>query len=477
MSVEREAIAGLKWSGLSKLASQIITWAITLVVLRILSPSDYGLMAILSVFIALLASVAELGLGASLIQSKELSREEIESVTGLVVVANLAAFLLLLISAPLIAAFYSEPRLTLLVRIAAFQFVFNALATVPQALAYRDMRFGWLAFVDLLVTTLGGVITILIAWHGGGVWALLLGNLAQNLLRALMLTYGNLPRLSFTRRGMRGHVEFGTVVALLRLIMQVINQSDVIIAGRLLGPQAVGLYSVSLHFATLPMQKIMGTINQVAFPAVSKLQLEPERLRRRMLEATRLLLHVVVPLLWGMSATAPDLVHIVMGEKWSGAIRPMQVVCIAVPFQLLNAFYSTAALGMRDLRTNVYNVIVSAAILPGIFFLGARWGVNGLAYAWMTAIPVVFLLRLPGTIKSVNVTPKDMFLVMWAPFLAAALMYGAVTIGRVILVGDPAWIRVIVLVGIGALCYIGVTLVIDRRAVRDAAHFLAALRA
>jgi teichuronic acid exporter len=139
MSIERDAVAGLKWTGLSKLTSQLINWGIILVVLRLPAPSDYGLMAILSVFIGLLTNVAELGLGASLVQARDLSRQEIVNVAGLAIVANAAAFLCLALAAPLIARFYSEPRLTLLTQVAALQFLFNALATVPQALAYREM--------------------------------------------------------------------------------------------------------------------------------------------------------------------------------------------------------------------------------------------------------------------------------------------------------------------------------------------------
>ena len=476
MSIEKQTIVGLKWNALSRLTSQLINWAITLVVLRLLAPSDYGLMAILSVFIGLLANIAELGLGSSLVQARTLSTQEIESVTGLVIVANAAAFLFMVLVAPLIAWFYSAPRLTHLTQVAALQFLFNALCTVPQALAYREMQFGWLALVDMFAAIAGGGASIALAWHGAGVWALVLGNVVQGLVRALLLSRGKLPRASFRREGMRSHVEFGSLVTVLRLVSQLVSQSDIIIAGRILNPQAIGLYSVSLHVATLPMQKIMGTVNMVAYPAIAKLQHERERLRQRMLEATRLLLLVAIPLLWGMSATAPELVEFIMGPKWSGATRPLQVVCLVVPLQMLNAVYSTAALGLREMRVSVYNQVVSALVLPAAFFIGAKWGVNGLAYAWLVAIPAVFVLRLPGTIRTVNVTPRDLLRVSWVPFAAAAVMYVLVSVSRFYLGGVLPGIRLALLVLVGVCGYVGATLLVDRQVVPEVRRFLAALR-
>src|SRR5262249_35105369 len=143
------AVSALKWSSAGKVVTQTVSWAVTLLVIRLLSPADYGLMAMSAVIITIMASVAELGLGASVVQARTLDREELANVTGAVVGLNLACGVLVVLIAPLAAAVFGEWRLTAVIRVSAMQFLFYAVATVPQSLAQRDMKFKWLAIIDV----------------------------------------------------------------------------------------------------------------------------------------------------------------------------------------------------------------------------------------------------------------------------------------------------------------------------------------
>ena len=185
---------------------------------------------------------------------------------------------------------------------------------------------------------------------------------------------------------------------------------------------------------------------------------------------------ITVPLLWGMSCTAQEFVAVVMGAKWLQAVRPLQTICLVIPLQMLNAVYSTAALGVRNVRANLYNLAASAAVLPAAFLVGAQGGVNGLAYAWLIAIPLVFVFRLPGTMRSVGVRPGDLLTVAWSPFTAAAMMYLVVTVSRGILGGVPGVARLAILVAVGVCTYCVVLALIDRRALPDVTRFMGAIR-
>src|SRR5262245_3212716 len=134
MSIERQTAVALKWTGIAKLGGQVVTWAITLVVLRLLAPADYGLMALVSVVISVLMNVSEMGLGSSVVQAQQLGRDEVARVNGLVIALNVAACVLLLAGAPLVALAFHEERLVALVRVASLQFLLSALATLPQSL-------------------------------------------------------------------------------------------------------------------------------------------------------------------------------------------------------------------------------------------------------------------------------------------------------------------------------------------------------
>jgi O-antigen/teichoic acid export membrane protein len=398
------------------------------------------------------------------VQSRKLEQKEIDGIAGFAILANAAAGLLIILIAPLVAAFYSEPRLMWLLIASSIYFLASGVTTVPQALAYRDMQFKRLAIIDLTSAALSSGATLSLALTGAGVWSLLIGNLVLVTARGVMLTGGRMPRASFSREGLRRHIEFGSALTLLRLASQAISQSDIFIAGRLLTQQAVGLYSVSLHLATMPMQKIMSTINQVALPAVARLQDEPERLQQRMLEASRLLVLTTAPLLWGMSATAPDLIAVLLGSKWLPASYPLRVVCLVVPLQLLLAIFTTAALGVRDLRANLQSLLATGVIFPLGFFIGARWGINGLANAWLVIMPLVFVIRMPGTMSAVGVTPRRLIRAVWRPFLAASVMLGAVMTLATFL---PPWlpvVRLAVLVSAGVAIYAAAVWIFDRSA-------------
>jgi O-antigen/teichoic acid export membrane protein len=477
MTVERQVVAALKWTSLAKLVGQVISWGVTLIVLRLLLPADYGLMAIVSVIISVLASIAELGLGASLVQAPQLDRGELGRVSGVVIVLNLSIGVLVALLAPLAAWLYAEPRLTLLIQFASLHFAFNALGTIPQAVAFRELNFRWLAWVELAAVVSSGLTTLVLAWYGHGVWALLLGSLLQNFVRTALLLRHGMPRPSFRLDGLRRHVTFGGTLAATRLITQIVYQSDIFIAGKLLSQQALGLYSVSVHLATLPMQKIMSVINQVAFPAVARLQHDRERLRLRMIEATRLLMVFSLPALWGMSAVAPEFVASIMGPNWSGAVFPLQAVCLVVPIRMLNMIYTTSALGVGDLRVNAVNTVTSATILPLSFYVGARWGVDGLALAWVVAIPFVSLFRLRKMLQIVDIRLSDLFTSLRAPTIAAALMYAAVTLSRFPCEALAPAVRLALLIVVGAGAYVGAVLLLDRRIVPDMLRIVTAMRA
>ncbi len=172
MSIERQAVSALKWSAISKVVGQLVSWAVTVLVIRLLSPDDYGLIAISAVIISIFTSIAELGLGASIVQSRAISKNELEKLAGALLALNLGLGLIVGLAAPLAGALFNDSRLIDVVRVSALQFLFNAAATVPQSMVYREMRFKWLAFVDLASGLMTSLITLALAWRGAGVWAL-----------------------------------------------------------------------------------------------------------------------------------------------------------------------------------------------------------------------------------------------------------------------------------------------------------------
>jgi len=477
MSIERKAIAGLKWTGAAKLIGQAASWAVTLVVVRLLAPGDYGLMAITVVVVSVFSSIAELGLGASMVQAPTLPSQELAQISGLALILNLAIGSLVALTAPVIGELFNDTRLTAVIQVSALQFIPAALCTVPQAVAHRDMRFKWLAWVDLMAGAVAGLTTLALALQGAGVWALVLGSLSSSTVRAAMLLRDGIvwPTLRFadTRR----HLRFGGAITTARLAWQVVNQSDVLIAGRFLTQEAVGLYSVSLHVATLPMQKIMGIVNQVAFPAVARLQADPDRLRERLLFALGLLNLVAVPLTWGISAVAPEFVALVFGDKWASAVYPLQVLSLIVPLKMISALITTATLGVGAATLDLRNTMINAVVLPLAFLGSVHWGVDGLASGWVVALTIVLALTLPRMCKVLGLTIREVARTGFTPMLAGAAMYGVIMMVRALLAEAEVAYRLPALILGGTLAYLAVITVLKRSIWNDLGRVIAALRA
>lgn len=475
MTIERQAASGLKWAGTAKLGGQLVSWAITLIVLRLLSPEDYGLMALVSVVISLLMTLAELGLGSSIVQARQFASEELARLNGLVVALNLAGCLLLVACAPLAALAFREPRLTDLMRVASLQFLLGALATTAQSLAYREMRFRRLALVDLGSVLVGGLCTLALAWSGAGVWALVLGGLGQGAARAALLLRHGWVRPVFAVDGMRRHLRFGGTLAASRLLWQFVTQADVLIAGRFLPGAAVGLYAVSAHLATLPMQKIMGVVNQVAFPTVARLQADLQRLRDGLLAATRLLAFASVGALWGLSSVAPEFVTVVLGSQWAAAIYPLQTICLIVPLRMLGSIFATAALGAGHSRLDLRNSLTSAVVLPLAFYIGVHWGPPGLATAWLVAAPLTFLANFPRLARALGIGLRQVFASVRAALLAGLAMFACVTAVRPMTAVLPDAARLPLLIALGAFVYLGIALTTDKRIAFDLRRLAAGL--
>ncbi|MGQ0836551.1 MAG: lipopolysaccharide biosynthesis protein [Gammaproteobacteria bacterium] len=477
LSVERQAAAGLKWSSIAKIAGQTVSWGVTLLVFRLLTPEDYGLMALSMVLVSIVAGVAEFGLGSSLVQAQTLARQELSRVAGALAALNVGCGLVVALGAPLFAELLGDERLINVIRVLAIQFLLNAIEAAPQSLAYRQMEFKRLAGIELVATLTGAFTTLFLAWLGMGVWALVFGNLTGALLRtALYVALGGFVWPSFNFRGIASHLRFGGAVTASRLLWQITYQADVLIAGRVLGREAVGLYSVSIHLAALPMTKAMSIVNQVAFPAVARLQDELPRLRQRLLDSFRMLALVAIPALWGISAVAPEFVDVLLGPRWHPAITALQLVSLVAPLRMLAAILSTAltAVGRADLELR--NTIVSAIVLPAAFLVGVQAGINGLAVSWLVAIPIIFALNFPRTLPELGFGFLDLLTAVRVPLAGGVVMYLAVAGTRLPLQHWEEAPGLPVLIVVGAVAYLATVRLLDRTIWTDVQKLAAAVR-
>jgi O-antigen/teichoic acid export membrane protein len=209
---------------------------------------------------------------------------------------------------------------------------------------------------------------------------------------------------------------------------------------------------------------------------VARLQDELPRLRRRVLDALRMLALAAVPGMWGISCVAPELVDVVLGDRWQESIVPLQLVSFIAPLRMLNAVLATAVTGIGRADLELRNMVVAALVLPTAFLIGAHWGLNGLAFSWVCAIPLVLALNYQRTFGAIGFGVSDLLAATRGPIIAGVAMYAAVTLARLPLAGVDEVARLPLLIAVGAAAYLGVVRITDRTIWSDARKLVAAVR-
>jgi O-antigen/teichoic acid export membrane protein len=473
MSIESKAISALKWATMAKLVVQLTSWAGTLIIIRLLTPDDYGLMAKVSVVCAIAGAIAEFGLGAAIVRWSEISRDELQKIYGISLLFSLIITLALAASAPGLAVLFREPRLTWPIAVTSLNIIISTVAMVPSSLATRNLEFGPLSKIEMKSGVLTIVTTLILALVDAGVWALVLGTLAGALARsiALLVFYGHIrPRFSFA--GISEHLKFGVTLMWNRVSYFVVFQSDVLIGSAFLTTKEIGQYSVALQLATLPMSKVMGTINQIALPAIARQQNDLGRVRQTVLKSIGLISLIAFPMLCGISAVAPELVRVLLGEQWLPAVTALVLLPLVVPIRMIGGVLFTTALALGNRQVDLRNTMVFSALLPLGFFVGSHWGLNGLCVSWLVTVPLAYSITVRSVTRSIGIRVRDLARECGIPVLATIVMYAAVAAARIALPDLSSWLELIMLTGVGALTYFGLVAVLSKRHLHIAQAFV-----
>ena len=464
--IGNQVLNSLKWLGSARALGQVTTTAITIVVIRLLEPSDYGLMAMSSVFLGLIMLLNEMGLGSALVQQQDVSKREMEQVLGLLIVVNAGLYVFIFLTAPLIATFFSEPRVTPIVQVLAIRLPLGSLSVVQRSILQREMKFRARAMIDFTGLTSGSLATLTFALFGHGVWSLVYGSLIGSVVQVAG-TYAAsrvflMPK--FSVRGMRRQAVFGGFLTMDRILWYLYTQSDAIIVGRVIGDQALGFYHIAKRLASLPLDKLGGTINEVGFSAYSRVQNDMSALRSHYCKAAQAASFFGFPVCFGISATAPVAVPLILGPKWEQSILTMQLVSLVIPMRQLNVLNTPALLGIGRPDINVVNLIFALLIMPAAFLLGSRWGLHGVAIAWVLAYPVYFVIMLYRSLPVLGVSAARYFSSIWPQALAAAVMYFAVaTSGAMLQQYDVATVVVLLLMVMSGMVVYFLSLMLLRR--------------
>jgi PST family polysaccharide transporter len=378
-----------QWRVASALLQGALQFGLGIVLARLLPPEDFGLASLALIVVGFATLLADLGLGASVVQRQPLTERHIRVAFTASSLTGVAVMLILWILAPLGAPLLRNAELPRVLRAESLLFLFAGAASTARGLLQRRLDFRRLLLVDVVSYAVGyAIVASVLAWAGFGVWSLVAGTVLQAAVAAsLAIALARQPlRPLLAREELRDLTGFGAGVALNTLVNQVAFYGDNLVVGRVLGTRALGLYGRAFSLMALPLGYVGNAIFAVLFPALSEIRGDMARLTRGYLAGLELTTMFAAPVMIGMVVAAPHLVVGLYGPRWAGAAAPLQILCAAGLFRAAYlpagaVTHATGSVYAEMRRQVVYAILVLAGSI-----VGSRWGIAGVATGVAVAI-------------------------------------------------------------------------------------------
>lgn len=454
-SLREQVRSAVIWRSGTQILGQMITWASTFLVIRILSPSDYGLFAMTQVVLVLLNMLNGYGLASALVRRDQADRHAQRQLFGMLILLNVTLAAAQIVAAPYAAAYYRQPEVANLLRVQALLYLATPFIALPYALLSRAMDFKHQAQVNLISALAGALTALGGALYGLGVWTLVLAPIALFFTRAIGMTIAarSLMWPSFDFRGAGDIARYGGVMATGQIFWFLQSQADVFIAGRYFSTHELGIYTTSLFLTQIFVSKFVPPLNEVAFSAYARMQKDRAAVATAFVKSARIIMVVGLPFYFGLAATARPLVEVVLGPKWAEAAPIVHWLALAMPMMTLQSLFSPASDALGHPEIGARNGLTGAILLPIAFLAGVNWGLMGLVAAWFVAYPLYLGISAWRTLPLIGVKTRVLIDAISPPVLAALAMALIVSLLDDILPTMPAILHLGFLVLTGAAAY------------------------
>ena len=362
--------------------SQFVLQTVSTVALaRLLVPADFGLVAMVTAVTGLASAFADFGLSEATIQRKEITHEQVSTLFWINMGIGLLLTLVTAGAGPILAKFYREPRLVAIALLSSLNFLIGGLRVQPNALLRRQMRFSALAFRDILANVVGVPVAIVMAWRGAGYWALVALPLTVNLtqMTASWLLVRWRPGLPRRDSQVGSMLVFGGNVSLSYLIFNLNRSFDSVLIGRYWGAAPLGLYSRAYNLLMLPVRQLSAPAGNVAIPAFSRLQDDPERFARYYLRAVGLIVWIIAPIFGFLFVSARPVIVLVLGAKWADAAPVFQILVISALAQLFMESTLWLFISRGQSSRLLKLLLIISPIIVCSFAIGLPFGIKGVA--------------------------------------------------------------------------------------------------
>ncbi|MET0944103.1 MAG: lipopolysaccharide biosynthesis protein [Flavobacterium sp.] len=404
MSLKNQALSGVFWSSLHLFGTQGIGFVVSIILARLLVPAEFGLIAMLGIFIGLGTALINSGLTQSLIRTSDPDEEDFSTVFFFNLVGSVIIYGIIFLTAPLIAAFYKQELLILIIRIYSITFIINAFSAIQTTRLNKKMDFRTQMKVAVPSLIIGSTVGIMMAYNGYGVWSLVWSGIIQSLAATAQLWYWSKwkPLLVFNVKKFKYHFHYGVKLMFSGILDIIFTNAYVIIIGKFFAPAQVGYYNRADTLQMLPAGNISTIITKVSFPLFSSIQNDDIRLRSVYKRIMQMVLFLVAPILIYMSVEAEPLFRLLFTEKWLPAVPYFQILCfngILYPIHSYNLQILNVK-GRSDLFLRLE--IIKKILVIMVIAVSFQFGIYGLLYGSVLTSVLGFFINTHYSGKFLN---------------------------------------------------------------------------
>ncbi len=428
MKLTTKTAQGVGWAGTSQVVTQAFQFAVRIILARLLVPKDFGVIGMALIFTALIQTVNELGLSAAIIQRKDINKKHLSTSFWISIFMGVILCIVAVIASPFIADFFKERLVQPVISILSLGFILGSFGAVHRTLLAKKIDFKSVAITETGAAAFSGIVSVVLALFGFGVWSLVIGSLVGSFGRSalLWLRCPWRPSMIFDLKSFKELFGFGKNVMGSRILNYINANADYLLIGKFLDVTSLGLYTLAYQMAIFPLTRISFVIAGVAFPTFSTIQDDNARLRVGYLKLIKYTSLITFPLLAGLAVVAPKFVPIAIGEKWVPMVLPLQILCIAGALKSVGTHVGSILLskGRADIqfKWNIFATIV----IPIAVLIGVRYGIMGVATAITIISLSLFLIIQKITNRLIDLSFYEFFRALYPATVCSVILIASV---------------------------------------------------
>lgn len=372
--IRKNIRSGIFYSALSRYSNIVVSIFISAILARLLTPEEFGVVAIIVVFISFFNLLSNFGIGPAIVQNKSLTNEDLSSIFSFTIIFGIVLGLIFFFLSPLIASFYNQPILTKLSRLMSLSIFFNSLQIVPNAVNLKKLRFKELGIISVFVHSSSGLIAIVLAYLGFSYYALIINSIISGIFLFIAFFYLSPIRPSFLIKfeSVKKIARFSTYQFLFQFINYFAGNTDNLLIGKYFSASALGYYDKAYKLMLMPVQNLTFVITPVLHPVLAKYQDDKKVIYDAYLKIVKLLAMIGFPLSFFLYFNAAEIINIIFGPQWNQSIPVFKVLALAVGIQIVlsstgSIFQATNRADLLFYSGLLSTILVVAGILYGVF--------------------------------------------------------------------------------------------------------------